>query len=68
MTRACASCEWWDNPATGDPDFGYCHGAPPTAVPDDGEAMWPVTAASDFCGAFRVAERMAGGVDARRRA
>lgn len=65
MTRACSSCEWWDSPAAGDADYGYCHGAPPTAAAEDGEGVWPITASISFCGAFRMAERLAGGADRR---
>ena len=54
----------WDTAPTGagaDPKRGYCHGAPPTADQENGAAIWPVTHQSDHCGAFRIAEALAGG-------
>lgn len=65
--RACEHCQWWERMAGADPKRGYCHGAPPTADQENGAAIWPVTHQSDHCGAFRIAEALAGGGDKRAR-
>lgn len=55
--RACRNCMWWSD--------GQCRGAPPSVVVDIGgvdETRWPATSADDWCGAFRMAERLAGGI------
>lgn len=58
MTRACKNCQWWVSaPAS---ELGVCKGGPPTPAAKRGE--WPVTHHIDWCGAFRLAERMAGGI------
>jgi len=62
MTRACGSCQWWVESA--DPDLkglGRCKGGPPTTS-KSGLGDWPVTGIAEWCGAFRLAERMAGGI------
>lgn len=62
MTRACRNCQWWVGEPAG--SGGECRGAPPTPVitADGLEAMWPRTGSFEWCGAFRIAERMAGGI------
>ncbi len=63
MTRACRNCQWWDRGAslTGPALIGTCRGGPPS-VTDRNTCHWPVTEDTDWCGAFRMAERMAGGI------
>lgn len=61
--RACRHCHWWDRLIGQPAPRGYCHGAPPTADQENGAAIWPVTHQSDHCGAFRIAEALAGGGD-----
>jgi hypothetical protein len=59
----CESCQWWFADAT---TFrGVCHGSPPSVDPLNSKAMWPQTRVDEFCGAHRLAERLAGGKDAR---
>lgn len=65
--RACGHCHWWERMVGADPKRGYCHGAPPTADQETGAGIWPVTHQSDHCGAFRIAEALAGGADKRAR-
>lgn len=63
MTGRCANCTWWLADST---TFkGTCHGAPPSVDPVNVKALWPVTASHEFCGAFRLSERAAGGRDVR---
>ena len=65
MTRACKNCQWWDRGAslTGPALIGTCRGGPPS-VTERNTCHWPVTEDSDWCGAFRIAERMASITDA----
>ena len=62
MSRACRCCQWWLVEPDG--SAGECRGAPPTPIitADGLETMWPRTGSFDWCGAFRIAERMAGGI------
>jgi hypothetical protein len=62
MTRACRNCQWWVGEPAG--SGGECRGAPPTPVitADGLEAMWPRTGSFEWCGAFRMAERLADGM------
>lgn len=62
MTRACKNCQWWL--AEAGRSGGECRGAPPTPVAtlDGPDAIWPRTGAFMWCGAFRTAERLAGGI------
>jgi len=65
MSRACRNCQWWSDPPPTMPDgrpagFGVCRGGPPT--PGAVLGQWPVTMGGEWCGAFRTAERLAGGV------
>lgn len=50
----CEYCRFWDATSTG--NNGWCRKKPP--VPFLGkrfaEALWPMTGASDWCGAFKV--------------
>jgi hypothetical protein len=61
MSRACRNCQWWIETGR---RSGQCRGAPPVAkLHNAGERpVWPSTEPSDWCGAFRIAERMAGGI------
>jgi hypothetical protein len=52
MTRACATCAWWDR---ADPDsvYGSCRrNAPRPMMYGDGSINWPVTEESDWCGEY----------------
>lgn len=59
MTRACQNCEWW-LATQARPAVGYCKAGPPIA-----SYTWPLTNAFDWCGRFRLAERLTGNVDRR---
>jgi hypothetical protein len=64
MSRACRNCQWWIESTVPDPvleGLRSCKGGPPTASYEM-LRLWPVTGPDDWCGAFRIAERMAGGV------
>ena len=54
MNRACQNCQWWTRHEPGEP-YGTCRGAPPTHG-----APWPSTLSDDWCGQFRMAERLSG--------
>lgn len=59
----CDTCAWWQADST---KFrGACHGGPPTADPINDRALWPITQAHEFCGAYRLRETLCGGRDAR---
>ena len=60
--RTCNLCEWWVS-AAADAAFGTCRAHPPTV--DQGAAVWPSTASDEWCGAFRIGERLLGGRDCR---
>jgi hypothetical protein len=53
----CSTCEFWDS-LPPDASYGRCRVNPPQVVtvlqaaPDLGSAHWPLTAASDWCGAW----------------
>jgi len=58
MTRACKNCQWWVAPEAA--VIWACRGGPPSAT--TGITEWPLTHGSDWCGIFRTAERLAGGI------
>ena len=70
MNRACRNCQWWRQDAGSEFAPGECRGGPPRrmAPPFDRQqspnAEWPMTQPNDWCGAFRMAERLAGGITA----
>lgn len=51
--RRCDHCEWW---VEGFDGRGLCRGAPPTGGLDG--SYFPATARDDWCGAFRMSERL----------
>lgn len=57
IERSCAQCEWWGSDGA---NYGRCRGGPPVA-----NYTWPVTAPTDWCGAWRLKESLIGGVDVR---
>lgn len=70
MTRACETCEWWGvfpDEAAAPVPRGECRGGPPSATEMRAFRVFPTTYASDWCAAWRMAERLAGGRDARER-
>ena len=56
--RAYRNCQWWVAPEAA--VIGACKGGPPSAT--TGITEWPLTHSADWCGMFRLAERMAGGI------
>jgi hypothetical protein len=65
MTRECRNCQWWEErESRARPRTGNCHGTPPVIWIIEGEVsrMWPIMEADEWCGAFRLAERKAGGI------
>jgi len=57
MTRACENCAWW---VATNSAVGQCKGGPPIT-----SYTWPMTTHVDWCGMFRLAERLTGNVDRR---
>lgn len=64
MRRTCETCEWFIELAEGS-EAGDCHGAPPsTVVTEDlagrqqAQTLWPNVQRTDWCGAYRIAERL----------
>ena len=47
--ETCKDCRWWLKSPQSDVR-GECHFDPPCNADENGEAVWPVTVAKDFCG------------------
>ena len=56
--RACENCEWGRRGKIVDPDLLYCREGPTPVLVDP----------THWCGQFRIAERLTGGMDVRGKA
>lgn len=64
MKRACEHCEWWDRDGWRRPNPGVPAGEPKRALcKESPRPEWKQP--DDWCGRWRVAEQLTGGIDFR---
>ena len=52
--RECGSCPFWqpiaDRPNIADTGIGECRAEPPRETTREGQAVWPITTRTEWCG------------------